>query len=194
MEVAAAKRPLPGMSFCGDDARYWRDDAQVLLCIVDGLGHGREAEEAAHAVLAYVEQHRQEPLEEILAGCDRAIRGTRGAAVGLARANSRQRKLVYAGVGNTCLLIWMGSSLLRFASANGIIGAGFRRVLPEEVRLSAGTIGMMLTDGVSSQVDVDRYGGLPWKDLEDFARKVLADYALPGDDAAVITFRIGAGR
>lgn len=192
MDIAVAKRPLAGWSACGDDARYWRDEERVLLCIVDGLGHGREAEEAAQAAMVYVEAHRHKPLPEILAGCDRAIHHTRGVAMGLARVHRRRKKLTFAGVGNTCLLIWRGAQWMRFASANGIIGARFRRVSPEEIRLSAGDLGIMMTDGVSNQIDLSRYGSLPWQDLEAFAQRLLTDWALPGDDAAVITFRIGA--
>lgn len=192
MEVAVAKRPLPGLSFCGDDAKYWMDAKGVLLCIVDGLGHGREAEEAAQAVISYVEVHRQERLEEILAGCDLAVRHTRGAAVGLARLDPLHMRLTYAGVGNTALLLWRGSAIMRFASSNGIIGAGFRRVMPETVRLSAGTIGVMHTDGISNQIEPAKLRRLPWQDLQAFAQHLLDRFSLAGDDAAVITFRVGA--
>jgi len=53
----------------------------------------------------YVAEHLEDPLPALFAGCDRAIRHTRGVAMGVAVIDKEAGTLTYAGVGNTRALI-----------------------------------------------------------------------------------------
>jgi len=93
MAVGSAKRPFEGGKHCGDQFGHWQKDNPAILCIADGLGHGKHAEKAAKAALTYVAAHRSESLPEIFFGCNRAIRDTRGVAMGIAVIDKKARTM-----------------------------------------------------------------------------------------------------
>ena len=80
--------PYPGETVCGDAWMVAQQEERCLLLVVDGLGHGPVAAEAAHAVVQACRQHHTRTPEELLAAAHTAAQGTRGAAVGLAEINT----------------------------------------------------------------------------------------------------------
>lgn len=194
MQIAIARRAFMDSSHCGDQYGWWRQNGTVTLCIVDGLGHGKEAEIAGKAAVEYVEQHVGEPLVELLTGCDKAIRGTRGVAMGLAQLTTATGELEFAGVGNTrTRLVATGqfkpkSSFL--SSAYGIIGGGFRKVVPETVSTEPGDLLFMYTDGLKEMFDLSGYRDLKTAEAEPLARQVLKDWKRDSDDGAVLVARM----
>jgi len=118
MPVTIAKRAFPGdPQHCGDECAYWHSGGKTTLCVVDGLGHGEQAQRAAQAAVDYVAHHLAQPLVDIFAGCDLALRRTRGVAMGIAviivgggkdedeNENKDAGTLTYAGIGNTRAMI-----------------------------------------------------------------------------------------
>lgn len=80
IEIATIKHALNNAPHCGDECGYWEEGTKTILCIIDGLGHGKDAEMAAKAAVEYIANHLSESLQDIFAGCDRELRKTRGAA------------------------------------------------------------------------------------------------------------------
>jgi len=105
MQVAVAKSSFLNDPHCGDQAGHWQTGPKTTLCVADGIGHGEDAERAARAAMDYVAEHLEDPLPALFAGCDRAIRHTRGVAMGVAVIDKEAGTLTYAGVGNTRALI-----------------------------------------------------------------------------------------
>jgi len=68
VRVGTARRALGGETHCGDACGYWRKGGRMMLCMVDGLGHGEHAERAAKAAVAYVSRHLSDSLADIFAG------------------------------------------------------------------------------------------------------------------------------
>jgi len=151
VQIGIAKRPLEE-PHCGDQAGWWARHGATLLCMVDGLGHGRGAEHVAMAALKFVGRHRHEPLRDIVALCDEALRDTRGVAMGLAVVDPRAGALTYAAIGNIRALV-VGERNTRLSSNYGIVGGGYRRLTPETVSLAGDELVILATDGV-------REGGL----------------------------------
>jgi CheY-like chemotaxis protein len=77
-----------------------QQEERCLVLVVDGLGHGPAAADAARAVVQACRQHSTRTPEELLAAAHTAAQGTRGAAVGLAEINTATQRLHFAGVGN----------------------------------------------------------------------------------------------
>ena len=186
-----AQHALNGNRHCGDQGGYWQNDGKTTLCMIDGLGHGEYAEIAAKAALDYVADHRSEPLRDIFAGCDSAIRHTRGTAMGIAVVDKDAGSLTYVGVGNTRAMI-VGEKTLRLRSSQGIVGGGYRTLLPETVPLEAGDLVFMFTDGLPEALDVSGYDGALRTDLPRLAQKILQDWRRKTDDAMVLVSRAGA--
>lgn len=56
-----------------------------LVAVIDGRGHGPDAAVAAEAVAGVLRGHAGEPIADLLRRCQEKARGTRGAAVVVAR-------------------------------------------------------------------------------------------------------------
>lgn len=82
LQVAHASLPKLGETANGDSPFYRRDESdRHLLAVIDGLGHGPEAQAATLAGLRYLsEVPLTTAFEEIMAGLHESMRGTRGAA------------------------------------------------------------------------------------------------------------------
>ena len=101
IEWAAKSRPRPGENVCGD--RLLAVDVNgtgALIGVLDGLGHGAEAAEAANCGVEVLRNARSEPLDVLVQRCHRALSGTRGAAMTLARIDFRTDTLSWVGIGN----------------------------------------------------------------------------------------------
>ena len=70
--------------------------------MVDGLGHGPAAAQAAERATLAIAQASWEDLGAVMRHCDAALRGTRGAAVTLLRIG-RDGKAEHCGIGNIAL-------------------------------------------------------------------------------------------
>jgi len=186
VQIAIAKRPLEP-PHCGDEAGIWTDGSRQILCIVDGLGHGQGAERAAKAAMEYLARHYWEPLKEIFAGCDRAMRNTRGVAIGIATFNPDVETLTYAGIGNTRALL-VDQPDIALKSDYGIVGGGYRILTPKTVPFSPGQVLVLFTDGIKENIDVGGYESEVKTNAAVLAQKIICDWATCTDDAAVLVF------
>lgn len=187
MQIARIKHSLNNSPYCGDECGYWERGTKTVLCIVDGLGHGKEAEMAAKAAVKYIADHLSESLPEIFAGCNTELRKTRGAAAGIAVIDEDKGELTYAGIGNTRIII-ANAKAFRLASNYGIVGGGFKTLTPETIPIGKGAIVIMFTDGVEELIDLSRYD-LISGDVHKLAEKIITDYRIERDDAAVLVYK-----
>ena len=190
MRVANAKRAFLNGPHNGDQCANWQNGPDIMLCVVDGLGHGKDAEVAAKAAVDYVGSHLSEPLPAIFAGCDSAIRHTRGVAMGLAVINEDTETLTFAGIGNTCLLI-IGKKRVALNSDPGIVGGGYRAIYPETQPIISGDLVIMYTDGLQETSDMSGYDAHLIEDIQRLAERLLKDWDRGTDDATVLVFRSG---
>ena len=188
-EIAIASHPLEE-PYCGDQAGYWQSRGRTILCIVDGLGHGKGAQQVALAALDSVGRHPFEPLPEIFALCDKALRHTRGVAMGMASIDPEAGTLTYAGIGNTRAMIF-GERARSMSSHYGIVGGGYRNLVPETVPLEPGRLVVMFTDGLPEMINLTGYDEALRQDPQELAQRILDDFCLGSDDAAVLVYRSG---
>lgn len=188
MSHAIEKRPYQNSAYCGDACACWESERKTTLLVVDGLGHGKEAEFAARTAVEYVGQHADEPIPEIFAGCDTALRPTRGTAMGLAVIDKEKKTIAYAGIGNTRALV-MGPSTVRFSSNYGIMGTGFRKLNPETLPLETGSLIVLFTDGIDEMIDLFEYSSDVIRSPSALAVKIIKDRGRDTDDAAVMVYK-----
>jgi Stage II sporulation protein E (SpoIIE) len=196
--VAIRTVPLRTGEPCGDAAGCWPvagNEAGHLLAIIDGLGHGAPAAQAADAAIALIAQHADAALPELLARLDTRLTGTRGAAIGLARVEAVGGvwRLLHAGIGNTRMLRWRGDDMLRLSSQHGIVGGELPRTVEvTQTALQAGDWLLMFTDGLDEMLNPGLC--LPeWeRDPGLLCEHLLARARHTRDDAGVVAFRIGS--
>jgi serine phosphatase RsbU (regulator of sigma subunit) len=183
--VTAAARPYPGELVNGDAWRVDRHGAWVRIAVIDGLGHGIQAADAANAALALLEEHPDAEPIRILELCHGALRGTRGAAIGVVMIDSSARRLCFAGVGNVEARLWQNGQEKRFSSARGIVGATLPRLRTDESPLEEAWRLVIHTDGVSARF---RLSDLLQAEsgLQELADTILAEWGRTTDDATVV--------
>ncbi len=186
--VAIEKRAAGGGPYCGDAGYSMQKDGSIWLCMVDGLGHGHDAQIAAEAAIEYVKEHAGMDLIDLFRKCDLSIRHTRGAVMGVAMIDQESGTLRYAGVGNTrCLML--GKTTVRLISYPGIVGAGFRTLRTENYPIERDALVLMYTDGLPETFEVSGYPAEYGEDLAGMARAIMQDWYRGTDDGAVMVYR-----
>jgi phosphoserine phosphatase RsbX len=183
-------RPRVGYRHAGDAAVIVAYEGKLLAGIVDVLGHGPEAHEVAMKAKHYLDNGLEpgDPLE-LLKGLHDTLRGTRGAAAGLAVLDSAQGLVRYAGVGNTTIRRF-GTVDDRLVSVDGIVGGGTMRT-PREQRMSLSRrdVVLMYSDGVRDHFEWRDNPQLLRGDAEKIVRTVIRLFGRDYDDAACIAVR-----
>src|SRR5262245_22658647 len=72
----------------------------VMVAVVDGLGHGTPAAEAAQLAGDEITRHPGDSVIALLRRCHTRLRGTRGVVMSLASFNTRDDTMTWVGVGN----------------------------------------------------------------------------------------------
>lgn len=187
--VGAWSRPRPGEDMNGDAYFLAEHNGETLLAVVDGLGHGRGASEAARAALDTLERWRGEPLEELVYGVHDALRATRGAVMGAVVLNRARGSFDYAGVGNVEVRVLGAEEPARPIPTNGTLGARLSQVRVWPHRWVEGTTLVLATDGISATWDAASYPGLVTRSPQLLAGVLLRDFARASDDATVLVYR-----
>ena len=186
LQIGCASRPKPGESACGDQTAIIHDSEGVLIAVVDGLGHGPEAEKAALAACAFVRDNSAMDLSSMMKALDRAIAATRGAAVTLVRVSPKTGGFKHVAVGN---VEW--SSLRRLErhplTVPGVVGARYRKVVQTRGRLVPGDIVVLYTDGISSRFDLESGRNLGAQAVADH---LLDTRAKAHDDATCVVIKL----
>jgi hypothetical protein len=120
--VAAAGRPCVGEMVSGDRWTVEWSGAACRIAVIDGLGHGPLAAEAAAAAVQALKEQPELGPAEALRRCHTALRGTRGAAISVARIDPVAGSLSYAGVGNVEARLWRNGHQERPIAYRGIVG------------------------------------------------------------------------
>ncbi|MDX3308849.1 ATP-binding SpoIIE family protein phosphatase [Streptomyces sp. NPDC054884] len=144
--------PFRGGECSGDAWTCVRDGDLLTLMMADGLGHGPGAARASAAAVAEVRRSAHLPPAELLRRLDGALRGTRGAAVGVARLDLRAGRLRFAGIGNIGARLREGDSWRHLVSRPGIVGVHRPTTLPEtEADWAADRLLVLHSDGLPSR-------------------------------------------
>lgn len=190
IEWAIKGRALRGEAVSGDARVALATPAGMLLGVIDGLGHGPEAADAAAQAVEVLSAHPNEPVGELVDRCHLALHATRGVAMSIAALDVDGRKLEWVGVGNVESILLReraargddGALLLR----GGVVGYRLPPLRPARVQLRPGDTLVMASDGVDPAFawQVDRLTA-----PAPLARRLLERHARDGDDALVLVAR-----
>jgi anti-sigma regulatory factor (Ser/Thr protein kinase) len=182
--VGAVNIALEGEIESGDAWAIARDASGVALMVVDGLGHGTFAAEAARVAIETFRANPFAPPQEILLRANGLMSKTRGGAAACARLSGDN--LTYAGVGNISgALVSQGKSQ-GLVSHNGTLGLNQRRTQQFEYRREPGGILVMHSDGVSARWELKKNADLLSRHPAVIAGVIYRDHARGRDDATVV--------
>jgi negative regulator of sigma-B (phosphoserine phosphatase) len=162
------------------------------VAVIDGLGHGDAAADAAEAAAAVLREHPDEAPHALFERCHRALRRTRGVVMTLAWFDVDARRLRWVGVGN------VEARLLRAHAGpearhpgplvlGGVIGYQLPRAIRAgELPLEPGDAVAFATDGVAAD-----YSAVldPALDPQTQAERVLRSHGKGSDDALAVVVR-----
>ncbi|MGH9326399.1 MAG: SpoIIE family protein phosphatase [Terriglobia bacterium] len=191
LECGVAVTPIPGEPEPGDRhlVKSWPDG--VLVAVVDGLGHGPGAAEAAKIAMRTIEEHASEPVISLVKWCHASLLGTRGVVMSLASFNAVRGTLTWIGIGNVEGLVVRSDGatvpqretlLLR----GGVVGSRLPGLRASVLPLIPGDTLIFATDGIANDfargINLDAPPG-------EVATRIMEQYSKSTDDALVLVAR-----
>ncbi len=191
LEVGIFTRAAPGERVCGDGWATTIRDGRTLVMMVDGLGHGHAAAQAAAEAVGVFRGHPASEPHRILESAHEALRSTRGAALAIARLDPAQGEVRYAGIGNITGMIvdTTTGATSNMVSQNGTVGYAIRKIHTYEYPWTDNSLLLMHSDGLATQWSLDRYAGLRQRHPSLIAGVLCRDYKRGRDDVTVLTAR-----
>jgi anti-sigma regulatory factor (Ser/Thr protein kinase) len=162
------------------------EDSAVLVMLCDGLGHGPLAALAGTAAVQAFRDGSARTPEEAIQEIHRALRGTRGAAVAVARIEPAAGRLLYCGVGNVSGVLLGPHSRAGLMSHPGIVGHQLRGLRTFEQPLPPGGALVMHSDGLTDRWSIDTLPGLLLHTPLVAAGQLLRTAGIRHDDAGVV--------
>ena len=149
--------------------------------LVDALGHGPKAAEAAGLALAELDELPGEiPVERALDRLHQRLRGSRGAAALLAWFD--REGMTVGGVGNIELRS-LGERDLSYVPASGVLGGRMRKPRANRIALQPGDRLLVHTDGIARRTPFSSLVGLEPARL---CTTLLEQHSHAHDDATLI--------
>lgn len=183
--------PKTGEEVCGDGWAVSVQGPVVTAMVVDGLGHGPFAADAAgQAVRVFYQRRFASPAAALLA-IHTGLRATRGAALGIACIDTERSRVVFAGIGNIAGTLISGGQSRRLVSLNGIVGHATQRI-QEFVYPYSGADALLIlhSDGLETNWSLDPYPGLTARHPSLIAGILYRDFNRGGrDDVTVLAAR-----
>lgn len=186
-----AEVSMPGESESGDVCIVRPSARGVLIGVIDGIGHGREAAAAARIAGATLEASPDESAIPLMLRCHEKLKGTRGAVITLASFHVNDGTLGWLGVGNVEAALFHSDTKdkakpERACLGAGIVGHQLPRLRAEIRSVKPRDTLIMATDGIAPGFDE---GLILDRTPQQLADDILKRHRKPTDDALVVVAR-----
>ena len=189
IEVAGFCVPIAGEQICGDAWASRHTPDESLIFMVDGLGHGVLAGDAAsEAVAAFLECVSTSPID-ILNEAHRRLRSTRGAAAAVASIHRESGAVNFAGIGNIAGVLVDGGVNRHLVSMNGTLGHNVRQFRAFSYPWSSSSLLILHSDGLGTRWDLSSYSGLAQRSPTLIAAVLYRDMQRERDDSSIAVAR-----
>ena len=184
--VGVAGAAHVGESVSGDAWAIEQRASRTVLLVVDGLGHGVVAAEAAREAVRLFRDNVRRPPGDIVEALHDGLRSTRGGAVAVTDIDSDRGLVKFAGLGNICATIVSPAGRRHLVSHNGTAGHSVRRI--DQFAYPWPKDGVLIehTDGLGTHWDLARYPGLAGRSPSLIAAVLYRDFTRGRDDVTVM--------
>ena len=189
LDRGEAGAPHEGEERSGDLAVFVPTPAGGLTCLIDGLGHGPEAADAAELCASVVGEHVEAPAPELMNACHQALVETRGVVMTVAWFDLERSTLSWAGVGNVdARLVRSGPDPREDVALvfGGVLGYRMPNVRAATMPLERGDVLVMITDGIEGAISPALVGGGAAQTIAD---RIFAMHGRGTDDALAVVVR-----
>jgi serine/threonine protein phosphatase PrpC len=187
IEWARVGHPLPGEQTSGDLGVVLPFDGGILVGVIDGLGHGKDACIASQRAQETLAKSPSDPLDLLIEKCHEALRDTRGVVMSLASFNG-QGSMSWLGVGNVeALLVHGGADQAEaIPSRGGTVGYLLPKLTVTTLPVRYGDTLVLATDGIrhgfKQEVRATR-------SPQEIAERIVEHWARETDDCCAIVAR-----
>ena len=195
LDCGVSTRPRRAAKENGDAfvVKFWA--AHALVGVLDGLGHGELAQQAAQQGRLFLEEHCDHPLDRLFAGVDRVCRRTRGLVMALARFDLTASQFDFASVGNVEARLFGSDTGRNFIVRRGILGLQAPRPVVTTHAWTPAAILVLHSDGVSTHWHWQDLPLAVWAAPSEAAQRLVQTRGKPDDDATVVVVRhVRSGR
>ncbi|MGA4977585.1 ATP-binding SpoIIE family protein phosphatase [Streptomyces cinereoruber] len=196
-EVAGLTRPISGEEVCGDTwaarTEHGPDGARaVTVMMCDGLGHGPLAALAGERARAAFRAGPHGSPQDVVRALHAELRGSRGAAITVARADFSRGTVEHCGVGNISAFV-VGDRRSTLLSLPGIVGHQLPALRPFRTPLDRDAVLVLHSDGLSDRWSPADFPGLFTRRPAVVAAQLLGQAGVRRDDAGVVVVRAARG-
>ena len=193
IDWSVASKPFPGQTRSGDLHVVTTHQQGVFLAVIDGLGHGPDAAEAAELAATILAASPNEDIIVLMRRCDAALKPTRGAVMSVATVEYAENAMTWGGIGNVNAVVFREDPRRvpprqRLAPRPGVIGSGLALPTSEQTSLFEGDVLVFTTDGITSAF-VDAFEPERGASPQAIADRILEDFWARRDDALVLVAR-----
>lgn len=187
--VGAVSLPARGERVCGDGWGFALQAGRAALMVADGLGHGRDAAEAAREALEAFGAAPFGDLRQMLQDTHARLRSTRGAAVMVLQADAGEGTIRSVGAGNVMGRLVSGVADRTLLCQHGTAGVTIRS--PEEASTAwpPHALLVVFTDGIESRWKAELLMPVLGRDPTLAAALLVRDHCRGRDDATVAVLR-----
>jgi len=189
LDIAAYGRPCFGERVNGDMAFADQKEEWVFLAIVDGLGHGKEAHKIATITKTFLQQYWDPDVTGTLLKLHEKLKGTGGAAVGLAALDLNNCIIHYTGIGNTVIRKF-GSSHKRMFSREGVVGVRMRTPKEQQLAIQKSEVVLLYSDGISENFEAKDYPRLQIHSAQLVAKNIVRKFGNQFDDSTCLVLKL----
>ncbi len=201
-DTAILSKHLEGETLNGDSWAIYTLEGRKVFLVVDGLGHGHYAAQAAATAIGVADHaFASDPriaLSTVIQRMHLPMQSTRGAAVLLVsvpHGETQERQILCCGIGNISASLCAPDGTCRsLVSHNGTVGHRMARVQEFAYPWVPGTFLIMHSDGISAKWKLTQYPALLQHTTAVIAAILYRDGARDRDDATVLVTRLHGER
>ncbi|WP_253440128.1 ATP-binding protein [Pseudomonas migulae] len=188
--IGVSQHSLHDDPACGDVWHLAFDGARISALVIDGLGHGEEAERAARAGEHTFARSPFDSPVLLLEDIHIAMTGTRGGALAIAQFDGEANALRFVGIGNIGACLIAADQSRGLASHPGIVGGQYRKAQPFDYAHVNGHLLIMYSDGLQSRWNLQDYPGLVHRHPAVIAAILHRDFCRGRDDVTVLVIAL----
>lgn len=189
LDTGIISRPKPGQRVNGDAYLLIGDGRTCTVAVIDGVGHGPAAHQAAATLCHYLETHTREPLEPLMAGASRACLSGRGAVMALARLYRTEGTLEHTGVGNIETRLLSHGAPVALTTRRGILGFAQPGLHINRQPWHPGDVLVLFSDGLRAAWNWEQFPAARLAPAQQLARDLFDTRARDDDDATVLVVK-----
>ena len=191
IEWDVAQATLKGENKSGDGYLVKPFAKNVLVAVVDGLGHGDEAAAAAKIAVDVLDANAHDSVISLFKRSHEALRKSRGVVMSMALLNGLDATLTWTGVGNVEGLVVRADPEIKpekesLLTRPGVLGSSLPRLYASIIQMMPGDTFVFATDGIRSGFDEIVNSHDPPKEI---ATAIVSKYSKGSDDALVLVAR-----